>query len=241
MSRRAFEAFKAPDFWARQAEWMLSCGEWISAVENWIGVVRLVKLIFASLLFGASLQSVASAQGEGEAWRRVVTEQDRTRLREWRSAWVEGLRAAHLRHGPQIAAEGALLDPDAGLLDPEPQPGAYLCRTIKLGHQIGRTIDWVSYPQFPCEVGQGRDGLTFRRRGGSQRAAGTLYADGPRRMIFLGSLALADERRTLRYSADPERDLAGIFERVGPRRWRLVFPRPTFESIIDVIELVPAS
>jgi len=33
--------------------------------------------------------------------------------------------------------------------------------------------------------------------------------------------------------------MAGYVERVGERRWRMVLPRPTFESIVDVIELVP--
>jgi hypothetical protein len=32
----------------------------------------------------------------------------------------------------------------------------------------------------------------------------------------------------------------GLFERVGPQRWRLVMPYPRWESTIDVMELVPA-
>ena len=48
-----------------------------------------------------------------------------------------------------------------------------------------------------------------------------------------------DEARALRYSRDEERDLIGIIERVGERRWRMVFPRPHFESLLDVIELTP--
>ncbi|MDB5668625.1 MAG: hypothetical protein JWL74_1575, partial [Alphaproteobacteria bacterium] len=35
------------------------------------------------------------------------------------------------------------------------------------------------------------------------------------------------------------RDMAGIVERIGDRRWRIVLPRPSFESIVDVLELVP--
>jgi len=86
-----------------------------------------------------------------------------------------------------------------------------------------------------------RDGvLTFTRLGGSQRPVGRIYPDNVRRMIFLGTLQLGDERQVLPYGSDADRDMAGILERVGERRWRLVFPRPTFESIIDVVELVPA-
>jgi hypothetical protein len=66
-----------------------------------------------------------------------------------------------------------------------------------------------------------------------------IYPDSTRRMIFLGTLQLGDERRSLRYGVDSERDMAGLVERIGDRRWRVVFPRPTFESIVDVLELVP--
>ena len=35
--------------------------------------------------------------------------------------------------------------------------------------------------------------------------------------------------------------MAGVVERVGDHRWRLVCPRPIIESLLDVIELVPAN
>jgi hypothetical protein len=33
--------------------------------------------------------------------------------------------------------------------------------------------------------------------------------------------------------------MAGALERIGPYRWRLILPKPHFESMMDVIELVP--
>jgi hypothetical protein len=33
--------------------------------------------------------------------------------------------------------------------------------------------------------------------------------------------------------------MVGILERVSAARWRIAFPYPRWESIIDVIELVP--
>jgi hypothetical protein len=182
----------------------------------------------------------AEAIVQPSGWRELATEHDRDRLRGWRAAWVEALRAAREEHRAEMAREGVLLDPDAALDRPAPPPGTYMCRTIKIGGQNPALLDWVSYPQFRCRIRQDGRQLTFTRQGGSQRPVGRLYDDGIRRMIFLGSLQLGDERETLRYGADPERDLAGILERVGDNRWRLVFPRPTFESILDVIELVPA-
>jgi hypothetical protein len=52
---------------------------------------------------------------------------------------------------------------------------------------------------------------------------------------------LADETRAMQYGVDEDRDVAGFVERVGANRWRLVMPKPHFESIMDVMELVPAS
>jgi hypothetical protein len=79
------------------------------------------------------------------------------------------------------------------------------------------------------------------KRTGSQRPVGILYDESPRRMVFIGTLVLGDEERPLDYGFDRERDMIGALERVGERRWRLVFPRPNFESDIDVLELVPAA
>jgi hypothetical protein len=59
--------------------------------------------------------------------------------------------------------------------------------------------------------------------------------------VFLGTLMLGDERRAMEYGVDPNRDVAGFVERIGPNRWRLAMPRPHFESIVDVMELLPAS
>ncbi len=76
---------------------------------------------------------------------------------------------------------------------------------------------------------------------GSQRQAGTLYPDSARRMILLGTLALGDETMQRPYGVDPERDIVGAVERIGPHRWRLVMPYPRYESLVDVLELVPAA
>jgi hypothetical protein len=180
------------------------------------------------------------AQDGAGSWRQVVTEPDRLRIRGWRQTWMEGLRAAKAEHAGAVAGEGALLDPDAALLNPAPPEGNYRCRTIKLGAAGSAALHWVSYPQYRCRIGEDGGVLSFSKVGGSQRPIGRLYPDSARRMIFLGSLQLGDERQLLPYGRDEVRDMAGILERVGDNRWRLVFPRPAFESVIDVVELVPA-
>ncbi|MDB5691438.1 MAG: hypothetical protein JWO81_501 [Alphaproteobacteria bacterium] len=174
-------------------------------------------------------------------WRMIATRDDHRRVRDWRKAWVKALGQARPGHKREIAAEGRLLDPDAALPDPAPPPGAYRCRTLKLGARGGTGLDYVAYPAFRCRIeAQGDGSLAFVKVDGAQRAVGRIFPENSRRMVFLGTLQLGDEQGTLRYGHDQARDLAAIVERVGERRWRLAFPYPHYESTLDVVELVPA-
>lgn len=197
-----------------------------------------------------SLLVVAAADGRPQSsvrpsasWRNVATSADRKRIHDWREAWTKALAEARTDHSAEIGRHGALLDPDSGLAGAAPPAGNYRCRTIKLGSLGQGMLDYVDYASFPCRIGlaEAGDSMSFAKTGGSQRPVGRLFPDTARRMIFLGTLQLADERGVLRYGHDRERDLAGLVERIGPRRWRLVLPFPRFESLLDVIEIVPAS
>ncbi|MBV8685434.1 MAG: DUF4893 domain-containing protein [Alphaproteobacteria bacterium] len=193
---------------------------------------------------GCAAQPVgpSAAVPQAAGWRGTASAHDRGRLRGWREAWVKGLAQARAAgNGPAIAAEGALLDPDAGLDSVRLEPGDYRCRTIKLGSP-GGLLPYVAYPAFRCRIGAAEGGVfAFEKSTGSQRPVGRIFPDAARRMVFLGTLQLGDERGTLRYGHDRERDMIGLVERVGARRWRIAFPSPHFESLTDVIELVPAS
>jgi hypothetical protein len=176
-------------------------------------------------------------------WHETATEDDLRRLREWRRAFVEALREAREGgHGAEIAREGALLQPDAALPGARLPAGDYRCRTLKLGSAGEGGLVYTPYAAFRCRVGPGPDGrMHFTKLTGSQRPVGRLYDEHDRRQIFLGTMQLGDEARALRYGRDRERNMAGIVERIGERRWRIIFPYPHFESTLDVIELVPAS
>ena len=166
---------------------------------------------------GTISRDAAARSGD---WHDVATEADRQRIRGWWQAWADGLASARAHgDGAAITAEGALLEPAAALPNPHLPPGDYACRVIKLGTPAGSTLAYVAYPRFRCRV--------------------AAEHDNDRRKIFLGTLMLGDETRALDYGADAERNLAGLVERIGPNRWRIVFPRPAFESMIDVMELVP--
>jgi hypothetical protein len=175
-------------------------------------------------------------------WRGIATDADRTRLRQWRTAWVRGLAKAEASgHKAALVGEGRLLEPDAALAWQDPPAGSYRCRTLKIGAQSAGMLDFVAYPPFECRIRR-EDGLmSFAKLNGSQRPIGLILPYGANRMVFLGTLQLGDETRPLQYGRDRERDLAGLAERIGENRWRLVFPYPHFESIIDILELVPAT
>jgi hypothetical protein len=174
-------------------------------------------------------------------WRSIATPHDRERLREWRTAWVEALRKVDASgQRAAIVREGALLQPDAAVEWLEPPPGDYVCRVIKMGAKQPGLLDYVSYPAFNCRIRQEEGLMSFAKLTGSQRPIGHLLPyGGQQRMVFLGTLQLGDERRSLEYGEDRDRDIAGLLERIGERRWRLVMPYPTFESTIDILELVP--
>lgn len=177
----------------------------------------------------------------GSDWRTVVTAADRVRLRRWRSAWVTALdqvRAAG--HAGDVAGDAALFEPDRALADPMPPAGDYRCRVFKLGSQGAAGLGYVAYPAFQCRVSGDGAPLRFAKLTGSQRPVGRIFASEPARAVFLGTIVLGDESRTIDYGRDTTRDMAGFVERIGTRRWRMLLPYPAFESTLDVIELVPA-
>jgi hypothetical protein len=174
-------------------------------------------------------------------WRTVATKEDRTRLRDWRTAFTSALSAARASgHSAEITKEGALLDPDSALGGQIPN-GLYRCRVIKVGAKSEGMLDYVAYPYFRCEVRQQGSVQSFAKLNGSQRQVGMVFPNDQLRQVFLGTLMLGDEGRAMAYGVDPGRDVSGFIERIGPQRWRLVMPYPNFESQIDVMELVPAA
>lgn len=173
-------------------------------------------------------------------WRMITTPQDRNRLRDWRKAWMEALPKARAADPAAIAAEGPLFEPDQAMAGAMPPAGAYRCRTFKLGGQRPELRDFTAYPWFDCRIAGDGEVPTLARLNGTQRPSGKLYAESDARAIFLGALELGDETVALPYGQDAKRDVAGYVERVGTARWRLVMPRPSFESQLDIIELIPA-
>lgn len=176
-------------------------------------------------------------------WKQVATDNDRQRLADWRATFIDAIGAASKAgHSPEIAHEGALLDPDAALANPGIPNGMYRCRLIKIGTKPGSSGPfYLAGTPFLCRVKQNRDLQRFNKFGGEQRYVGLIFPADAVHQVFLGTLVLGDETRALQYGQDELRDVAGYVERIGPNRWRIIMPKPHFESELQVMELVPAS
>ena len=177
---------------------------------------------------------------KSEAWKAVATAEDKDRLARLGLAWQEALDDAGKTNAADIRREGKLLLPRSGLPRPDPTPGSYNCRLIKLGKATPKSKAFETFKPFFCYVEVEDDQLTIVKQTGSQRPAGRLWVDDdPKRLIFLGSLALGNEDQPLAYGDDPKRNMSGVLERIGPFRWRLVIPWPQSTSKLDVFELTP--
>jgi hypothetical protein len=185
----------------------------------------------------------AAPPTKADIWQRVANTADLNRIRRVATAWSSGLaeaRAAGFRD--EIRAEGKLLNPDGALARPAPTPGSYSCRMNRLGRQGGKGPAFQKFKPFFCYVEVEGPLFTIVKQTGSQRPAGRLWEDdNPNRLIFLGTLALGSEEEARAYGDDPRRDMAGVFERIGPFVWRLVIPYPQTGARLDVFELTPVA
>ena len=175
----------------------------------------------------------------GADWRSIATQADRDRLRRWRKAWIEGLGRARAADARGIEQQGLLFDPDRAIPGAIPPPGNYRCRTFKLGALGTAMAEFTSYPDARCRVIDEGAVSRFAKISGPQRPTGTIFPGDSLRATFLGTLTLGDETAQMGYGRDATRDIVGIVERVEQGRWRVVLPYPHYESVIDVIELVP--
>ena len=184
--------------------------------------------------------AVSVAVEEGPAWQKVATAEDQDKIARLSAAWSEALAEARKAgFSQQLRAEGDLLDPSAALPRAAPPPGSYNCRLVKLGG-AGRARAFVAYKPFFCFVGVNGEQLSITKQTGSRRPGGYLWdTDKTGQLIFLGSEALGTEETPLGYGEDPARSMAGVFERYGDFRYRLLVPWPGEESKLDIFELIP--
>jgi hypothetical protein len=168
---------------------------------------------------------------------------DRERLKGVHAAWAEALAEANRGGFKQaIRAEGKLLDPTVALPSPAPAPGNYKCRLIQIGGAArGHRPFALSKPEF-CFIGVDDDGqLWMDKQTGVQQKSGSLFMDeNPRRMIFTGQRKAVGKLRRPSSGIAAVVEAAGVFERIGPMRYRLTIPRPQGKYKLELLELTPA-
>lgn len=185
---------------------------------------------------------VAGRQSGSADWHAVASSADASRLGRLAQAWRLGRAEAEDKgFAAEVEALGPLVDPNAGQTGRlQPPPGAYRCRSIKLGAHGPGGPGYRDHPFSRCiiELTPGGD-LILTQATGSQRTRGRLYPDTDRRLVFVGAQARGPEETGYpTYGQRPERDQIGVLERVGSRRWRLVLPWPKQESKLEILELV---
>ena len=214
---------------------------------------RSVLLMLAIVPAGCNLPGVgddkprpvitATPPTKADVWLDVARSEDANRIRRVAAAWSEGLdEARRAGFARDINSEGKLLEPAAALAKPAPTPGSYSCRMIRLGKEGGKGPAFQKFKPFFCYINVEGDLFTIVKQTGSQRPAGRLWEDDdPTRLIFLGSLALGNEDEARAYGEDPSRDMAGVFERIAPFKWRLVIPFSQSGARLDLFELTPVA
>jgi len=175
------------------------------------------------------------------SWQEAATEHDRNRILKWKDALREGReqagttaegRAAILARAPLFS--DSYREEYAAL-----SAGLYNCSVTKLGDKGSIGLPYIAYPAFKCRVVDFGSRKHFTKLTGSQRSIGWIYKDTKTQSVFLGSLIYGYEDRLVPYGKTKERDQAAVVQRIGPKRWRMVFPFPYYESRVDVMELTP--
>lgn len=192
-----------------------------------------MKAVIVAVVLAAA--SAAAAQD----MTCTPTRKDADRLSRLPDAWEQARKdVVKYGQGDALRALGPLGDPRVDLSRPQPTPGRYQCRTIKLGAGSEGMLPYVAYGWFRCTVTLTPGGdLILRKATGSQRPVGLICPATRRKAKFVGVLELGDETRTPRYGADPDRDMIGEVRRIGDERWRIAFPWPAYESKLDLLEL----
>ena len=189
---------------------------------------RTVIIALAALL-------AAPALADGVV-QNLITPADKARLENYENTRKAALGEARKGSADDIAILDELLArPLVAFSSGEPGnslTGAWQCRTIKAGG-LGAL---VVYDWFRCRVSDDGSGWALDKTSGSQRTSGRIYDYGEKRAIYLGSLRYNDDP-TRKYGADPEMDQVGYAFRTGADQWRIEFPRPRHESLLDILEL----
>lgn len=190
-----------------------------------------MRMFTAIFLLIAALAAPAMADG---ALQKLITPQDQQRLDDYDKTRTAAL--AEARNGgasEDLAALDAALSGQAlSFGDGFDMTGTWRCRTIKLGG----AVPLVVYGWFTCRVSDDGAGWRLEKVSGSQRTTGRFYTVSDTRLVYLGAMHTSLEP-AMAYGTQAERNQLGIVERPATNRLRIEFPKPAFESSLDILEL----
>lgn len=173
------------------------------------------------------------AQADG-AITRLITKSDQARLDKYENTKARAVDEA--RKGGAAAdvqqLDSILSKPNLAFDEGFNMVGIWKCRTTKLGKEPPLTV----YGWFSCRVTDDGSGWVLEKTSGSQRTKGRFYTDSDKRLAYLGVGYIAGEKPHA-YSAGPDNDQVGYAYRTGKNEFRIEFPAPARESLMDVLEL----
>lgn len=179
---------------------------------------------------------------EHNLWKKVATDADQDRIYNWVGALYSGVSVAKLAgEGEKVKQAKGLFEADATMEDSALPAGLYNCAITKLSGPDDRGLPFIAYPAFRCRVTQDDSRLHFTKLTGSQRTTGWIYRASDRHSVYLGTSFYGYENKAVPYRETKERDQAAVVQRIGASRWRMVFPNPYYESVVDVMELTPVT
>ncbi len=197
---------------------------------------RILASLAALALLGSGT-SLMAEDGMVDSWRGLTLPRDQERLDNWRSVFEQArAKAIDNDYGVDLTNGGVLYRVDATYRHAPIPDGRYRCNVSKLG---GEFLQFIAYDYFRCDVKTIKGRTAFTKRTGSQRVIGHIYPGDKSHDVLLGTMQLADETEVMPYGSDADRDEAGRVERIGAKRWRILFPAPSAEADITIMDLQP--
>ena len=174
----------------------------------------------------------AEAQAD---WIGIATVADKALIDGLPARMAAAHDLAAKRGGARLAADGALIDPAAALDLATLPPGPYTCRLVRVDARGVLT----SFNPDTCYVDGDAAAVSLTKQNGTILPGGWLYADGTKRLVFLGALRGRAPDKAPSYGQNAAIDVSAIIERVAPFRWRMTMVGKPRNGLLDVYELVP--
>lgn len=164
--------------------------------------------------------------------QKLITPADRTRLENY--AKTRQIALSEARSGGDPAEFSRLeeaLDKPLKPFTGFDMTGNWQCRTTK----VGGLLPLVVYDWFKCRVTDDGSGWKLEKISGSQRTTGRFYDESAKRLIYLGT-GYVNNDKPQPYASGPDTDQVGYAFRTGAKEWRVEFPAPRYESKLDILE-----